>query len=156
MKLIRLVLVLVIAAVSLNAFAQQNKKYVKATEMYLYGMGYSLSDSVAYFTEVLAVDGSWYEKKTGFLYARNEYSAQLRTCLEGRDVKLPFTVISFNKKRPKLEKDYLKMAEKLLKEGYVIKHIPGSEFRFDGVEYVAPEEEQVEQKPVKQKKAKKK
>lgn len=143
MKYLRIIVFVIASVMAMGAAAQ--KKYVEVQEMYLYGLGYALDDSVAYVTAVMPVKGVWKQKGTNFLYARNEYSRQYADCLKAKDVSQPMTVVSYGKTRAQAEKKFLKMIKKVTKDGYQVRHVSENEFAFKCVEYIAPE---VEGEPV--------
>lgn len=121
-----------------GAFAQK-KKIVKVPEMYMYGVGYMLSDSTVYLTEIMPVKDAYEQKANKFLYARNEYSYEFRDYLQKTDVKDPMVAVAFNKKRAKLEKKFLKLKKKLSKDNVLIKYVPATEFSFHAIEYAEAE-----------------
>lgn len=54
----------------------------KTTTIYMFGVGAAFGDSVVYITDVNRVDSVVYEKKTGYLKNRADYSMQLKEYLE--------------------------------------------------------------------------
>ena len=150
------ILTLIIACtLGIAAMAQEKSDWKKPAEMYIYGFASSLSDSTAYATAVLPLEGCSIKKGNGFLYARNEYSYQLRDYLEQMGFKNPVVAVCFNKNKQKLEKKFMKMMSKNIKSGILLKHLSKEEFNFVGVEYVAPEYVSDETAPVVEKKSKK-
>lgn len=111
------------------------KIYVPAKEMYVYGVVYSLTDSVAYLTDVMQVADAYKQKKTKFLYARNEYSAQLEKYMKSANVDRPTVITMFDEKRAALEKKYTKMKARLQKDGYLVKNVTAVDFQYKGVPY---------------------
>lgn len=142
MKKILFIITVLMCMGGLKANAQ---KMEKLPEAYLFSMATSLTDSVAYVSEVIALDNAWHNKVNGFLYSRDEYSTQFRNYIEKQGVSHPMTAVSFALKREKAEKKLLKMKTKLQKKGYLIKVVPRTEFAFKAVEYVAPESTQNEE-----------
>lgn len=124
-----------------DGFAQKPEKMMKAVEAYIYGVVFDLKDSVVYFTEVKPLENAWYNKANNFLYARSEYSIQLRDYATKIGVKDPTAFVSFEYKRNKIEKKYLRMRTKMQKDGYLIKYISAPDFVFRTIEYVALEAE---------------
>lgn len=111
------------------------KMYVPAKEMYVYGVVYSLTDSVAYITDVAQVTDAYKQKKTKFLYARNEYSAQLEKYIKSVNVERPTVITVFDEARTVLEKKYTKMKARLQKDGYLVKNVSSVDFQYKGVPY---------------------
>lgn len=139
MKKILFIITVLICVGSLKASAQ---KMEKMPEAYLFSMATSLTDSVAYVSEVIALDNAWHDKTNGFLYSRDEYSTQFRNYVEKQGVSHPMAATTFNVKREKAEKKLLKMKSKLQKKGYLIKVVSRTDFAYKAVEYAAPEQEQ--------------
>lgn len=134
----RIIILLVLAMVCLNVCAQKEDRYVKAGEMYMFGVSYSVEDSAVYLTDIKPVANTWVDSSNGFLYARNEYSGQLADFIKLMEPKNYVSVVSYATNRKKLEKKYAKMRQKFQKDNFMVKYIAGN-FNFDAIEYSAPE-----------------
>lgn len=87
----------------------------KKCTVYMYGIGASFTDSVAYITEVQPVEPAYIETSTGFLYDRSLYALQLRNLLEEQyGIKDPTCVVFFSKKKRSMERSREK-----IKKGYI-------------------------------------
>lgn len=130
------------------------QKIVPVEEMYIYGVAFNPVDSVVYITEMQPLQNVHLTKKTGFLYARNEYSNQLSEFMSS-DGKLHMTVaVSYARDRKKAEKKYLKQKQKFQKGKYLIKYISLADFKFEPAAY--DEQQQTEEvTPAKKDKKKK-
>ena len=109
------------------AFAQKAK--IKQ-DVNIFGVAISVTDSVVIMTDLQLLENVEMEKKTKFLSDREEYSRQLSDYIkksgEGRMV----TLVSYNLKKDKLEKRYLKIKQRYIKDGYVVKYITRDSFVF--------------------------
>ena len=106
---------------------EAKKKIV--TEVYVFGVSLSFTDSVAYFTEIQHIDGAIIEDK--MLPNRHLYSYELKDYMsyeEGKPGRTSF--IYFSDKRSKLEKKELKVRKKLLYNGEKTVRYLGSKFKF--------------------------
>lgn len=106
---------------------EAKKKIV--TEVYVFGVSLSFTDSVAYFTEIQHIDGAIIEDK--MLPNRHLYSYELKDYMsyeEGKPGRTSF--IYFSDKRSKLEKKELKVRKRLLYDGEKIVRYLGSKFKF--------------------------
>lgn len=150
----KIIIMLVLMCISTaDAMAQ---KYQLAKELYLFGTAFSLTDSTVYVTDIQPVENAYLQKRTKFLYARNEYSIQLSSHLKGtKTIEHPTTSVSFAKKQKKIDKKMAKLKKKLNKDGYLIKVIPVADFKFKGIAYSEPEVEETAPLTKEEKKAKK-
>lgn len=135
-------------AYSLHANAANDSKKT----VYVFGFSASFNDSTVYFTDIQQLDGVYVGKKTHFLADRDVYSVQLRDFLSERGETNRVCVISFAEKRKDVEKKYVKLKKKYLKDGvYDVKYLAANDFMFKVVE-----SEEVEQEPQKVEKKKEK
>ena len=107
---------------------KETKKKI-VTEVYVFGVSLSFTDSVAYFTEIQHIDGAIIEDK--MLPNRHLYSYELKDYMsyeEGKPGRTSF--IYFSDKRSKLEKMELKVRKKLLYNGEKTVRYLGSKFKF--------------------------
>lgn len=108
----------------------------KPTKVYAYGFSASFNDSTVYFTDIMEIDSAWTDSKTNFLYARDSYSYQLKSYLQGQGVDSPTCIVSFDKSRKKAEKKFLKLQRKYTdkkKDSYIVKYIATTDFKFEPV-----------------------
>ena len=104
------------------------KKKVK-TEVYMFGVSLSFTDSVVYFTEIQHMEGAIIENK--LLPNRHLYAYELKDYMsyeEGKPGRTSF--IYFSDKRSKLEKKELKIRKRLLYNGEKTVRYLGSKFKF--------------------------
>ena len=107
---------------------KEAKKKIQ-TEVYVFGVSLSFTDSVAYFTEIQQIDGAIIEDK--MLPNRHLYAYELKDYMsyeEGKPGRTSF--IYFADKRSKLEKKELKVRKKLLYDGEKIVRYLGCKFKF--------------------------
>ena len=113
-----------------SAFAEKAK--IK-TDISIFGVAISISDSVVYMTDMQGIGKVTVEKKTKFLVDRREYSNQLSEYISRTGDGRMTTLVSYNLKKKKAEKRYLKIKERFIKDGYVVKYITKEEFAFTPV-----------------------
>ena len=113
-----------------GAFAEKAK--IK-TDISILGVAISISDSVVYMTDMQEIGKVTVEKKTKFLVDRREYSNQLSEYISRTGDGRMTTLVSYNLKKKKAEKRYLKIKERFIKDGYVVKYITKEEFAFTPV-----------------------
>ena len=114
-----------------GAFAEKAK--IK-TDISIFGVAISVSDSVVYMTDMQEIGKVTVEKKTKFLVDRREYSNQLSEYISRTGDGRMTTLVSYNLKKKKAEKRYLKIKERFIKDGYVVKYITKEEFAFTSVQ----------------------
>ena len=114
-----------------GAFAEKAK--IK-TDISIFGVAISASDSVVYMTDMQEIGKVTVEKKTKFLVNRPEYSNQLSEYISRTGDGRMTTLVSYNLKKKKAEKRYLKIKERFIKDGYVVKYITKEEFAFTPVQ----------------------
>ena len=107
---------------------KESKKKV-VTDVYVWGVSLSFSDSIVYFTEIQHVDGAVIEDK--FLPNRHMYSYELKDYMsfeEGMPGRTSF--IYFSDKRSDLEKKEQKVKKKLVeRQGKTVRYL-GEKFKF--------------------------
>lgn len=114
----------------------------KRTRLYVYGFATSFNDSTAYLTEIHELDSAWVDKKTGFLYSRDNYSYQLRDYLKNNGVNFPTCITTYAKDKKKIEKKYAKLKKLYTeKKKYELKYILLSDFKY---RHITPEEADME------------
>lgn len=128
----KIYILILLSLLTLNVSAQKIKK---ANSLYIYGIAFNPMDSVAYLTEIQPAAGAYVTKKTGFLYARNEYSQQLKSYITKLDVKNVTTAVSYATSEKKILKKYTSQKKKLAKDNILIKYIDTSNFKFNPVAY---------------------
>jgi hypothetical protein len=135
-----LVLTLVLAATATTAEA----KKIQAEHMYIFGFAASFNDSTIYITDIQDVKGAWYDTKSGFLLARDNYSYQLKEYLaeqKGQPNRVCLVMFATNKK--KAEKKYLKLKKKYMnKDGVIpgVQYLTENDFKFNAVDMSTGEE----------------
>ena len=131
-KIFSILFILCLVMPSLSFAKGGKKKEAKkkiVTEVYVFGVSLSFTDSVAYFTEIQHIDGAIIEDK--MLPNRHLYSYELKDYMsyeEGKPGRTSF--IYFSDKRSKLEKKELKVRKRLLYDGEKIVRYLGSKFKF--------------------------
>ena len=131
-KIFSILFILCLLVPSLSFAKGGKKKETKkkiVTEVYVFGVSLSFTDSVAYFTEIQHIDGAIIEDK--MLPNRHLYSYELKDYMsyeEGKPGRTSF--IYFSDKRSKLEKKELKVRKRLLYDGEKIVRYLGSKFKF--------------------------
>lgn len=131
-KIFSILFILCLLVPSLSFAKGGKKKETKkkiVTEVYVFGVSLSFTDSVAYFTEIQHIDGAIIEDK--MLPNRHLYSYELKDYMsyeEGKPGRTSF--VYFSDKRSKLEKKELKVRKRLLYDGEKIVRYLGSKFKF--------------------------
>ncbi len=108
---------------------------VYPTPIYIYGFSLSFNDSTVYITDIMTLDSAWIESKNNFLYARSSYAYQLKNHLTDQGVLNPTCVVSYDLKRKKAEKKYVKLKNRYLKKNnfFTVKYVPITDFCFTAV-----------------------
>ncbi|MBP5195826.1 MAG: hypothetical protein J6035_00255 [Bacteroidaceae bacterium] len=104
----------------------------KPCTVYMFGVGVSFTDSIAYLTEVHPVTPAYIETSTGFLYDRSLYALQLKNLLEEK-YHLPNTtcVVFFSKSKKKSERKREKVRNGYLgSEAVTVMRMPKEIFTF--------------------------
>ena len=132
MKKIFSILVVLCLVVPSLSFAKDGKEEVKKkvkTEVYMFGVSLSFTDSVVYFTEIQHMEGAIIENN--MLPNRHLYAYELKDYMSYEEDKPGRTsFIYFSDKRSKLEKKELKVRKRLLYDGEKIVRYLGSKFKF--------------------------
>lgn len=110
-----------------------DKSFVEAGRIYLYGVAMSPTDSIVYMTDELYLDSMVMDRKTKFLFGRERLSKQLATHMAGRGESNYVCSITFAKTVKNIDKLYARQAKILRKQGYLIKNVGQEEFRFERV-----------------------
>ena len=131
----RLLLVSLFLVAVYEGFAYEPLK----RRIYMFGFAASFTDSIAYITDVQAIDSA-YVHYNGFLADRTLYAAQLNVYLQSHLKKKDMTcVVYFNKNKSKLEKKYLRVKKKYTSaHGIPITPLGRDRFHFTREEWVEP------------------
>ena len=107
---------------------KERKKKVQ-TEVYVWGVSLSFSDSVVYFTEIQHIEGAIIEDK--LLPNRHLYAYELKDYMSYEE-NMPgrTSFIYFSDKRSKLEKKEQKVKKRLVKGGEKTVRYLGARFKF--------------------------
>ena len=114
------------------SFAKDGKEEVKKkvkTEVYMFGVSLSFTDSVVYFTEIQHMEGAIIENN--MLPNRHLYAYELKDYMsyeEGKPGRTSF--IYFSDKRAKLVKKEQKIKKKLIEENEKTVRYLGDKFKF--------------------------
>ena len=131
-KIISILFILCLAVPSLSFAKDDKKKETKKkieTEVYVWGVSLSFSDSIVYFTEIQHVEGAIIEDK--LLPNRHLYAYELKDYMsyeEGMPGRTSF--IYFSDKRSKLEKKEQKVKKRLVEGGEKTVRYLGDRFKF--------------------------
>lgn len=115
--------------------ALQSFAIERPTTLYVYGFSASFNDSTVYLTEIQQLDSAWVNKRTGFLYSRENYSYQLKTYLLNQGVVNPTCIISFAKTRKEIEKKYESLKKRYMKNAgsFIVKTLSPQDFKFEAI-----------------------
>ena len=107
---------------------KERKKKVQ-TEVYVWGVSLSFSDSVVYFTEIQHIEGAIIEDK--LLPNRHLYAYELKDYMSYEE-NMPgrTSFIYFSDKRSKLEKKEQKVKKRLVESGEKTVRYLGDRFKF--------------------------
>ena len=117
---------LLVALFAVSAVSAKDKKDV----VYLLGVSISYSDSTAYFTEIMPIEGVSLVGKAKALPDRQHYAYELKDYMnlqEGMPNRT--SVIFFSKKRSKMQKVEAKVKKRLLRGGKDVRYL-GDKFKF--------------------------
>ena len=124
------ILCLVIPSLSFakDGKTKERKKKVQ-TEVYVWGVSLSFSDSVVYFTEIQRIEGAIIEDK--LLPNRHLYAYELKDYMSYEE-NMPgrTSFIYFSDKRSKLEKKEQKVKKRLVEGGEKTVRYLGDRFKF--------------------------
>ncbi len=131
-KIFSILFILCLVVPSLSFAKDGKKKEAKRkvkTEVYMFGVSLSFTDSVAYFTEIQHIEGAIIENN--MLPNRHLYAYELKDYMSYNEDKPGRTsFIYFSDKRSKLEKKELKVRKKLLYNSEKTVRYLGSKFKF--------------------------
>jgi len=103
-------------------------------KLFIFGFVSSFNDSTVYFTTIHETDSAWIDKKTKFLYSRDNYSYQLRNFMREQGVENPTCVTIYAQTRKKIEKKYSSLLKRYQKNGfYTIKYVTPTEFVYNTI-----------------------
>ncbi len=130
-KALLILLLMLVAAVGIARDKKEGKntKEIKEVPVYIWGASISFSDSVVYFTEIQELGAMVLEN--GFLPHRQYYAYELKDYMNFNE-NMPgrISVIYFDEKRSKLEKQEQKIKKRLVeKEGLTVRYL-GDKFKF--------------------------
>lgn len=128
-KALLILLLMLVATVGIARDKKESKKEIKEVPVYIWGASISFSDSVVYFTEIQELGAMVLEN--GFLPHRQYYAYELKDYMNFNE-NMPgrISVIYFDEKRSKLEKQEQKIKKRLVeKEGLTVRYI-GDKFKF--------------------------
>lgn len=113
--------------------------------VYVYGVSFSLNDSIVYFTSVQKLDSVYLKGKFNYLRGRAGYANQLRSFFKNKLNRDNTTnVVMSDVDKVKLEKRFLKMknhftyigkGKKQRLSGYDIRYLAESEFQFELIDF---------------------
>ncbi len=133
---------LMILLVAFAACVATQAQEAKLQRVYIFGFAASLSDSLAFQTDIQVLDSA-YVYRNGFLADRTQYSAQLQQKVQqmtGRENMV--CAVYFAKKKDKLEKRYMKLKRRYARDhAVVVQPLNSDEFRFRNVEFLQIQEE---------------
>ena len=131
-KIFSILFILCLVMPSLTFANDGKKKDAKKkiqTEVYVWGVSLSFSDSIVYFTEIQRVEGAIIEDK--LLPNRHLYAYELKDYMsyeEGKPGRTSF--IYFSDKRSKLEKKEQKVKKRFVEGGEKTVRYLGDKFKF--------------------------
>lgn len=134
-KILTILLFLGLGIMSVSA-----QRIVPAKEIFIYGVGFNPMDSVVYMTDIQPLNGTFKNKKNGFLFARSEYSAKLKEHISSLGARDITTSVTYAETPKAALKKYNRLKKKFAKDKSIIKYITTSGFQFSAVAY-EPEEE---------------
>ena len=105
--------------------------------VYMFGFAASFTDSIAYQTDIQALDSTWLEGKSDFLVDRALYSLQLQYFVESQLKNTnSICTVFYNKKYRKLQKTWMKVKKRYQNnEGLTLKQLTKQDFTFLPEEY---------------------
>lgn len=127
LKKILFIIMLLAMAVSVNA----KKKEAKDFTIYAYGVATSFNDTIAYMTDVIQIDGAYFDAGTKFIGGRHEYSVQLKEYMASQGKPDRMCAFFYSLKREKAEKAYVKLRKRLQTKGHnEVRQLTKSDFTF--------------------------
>ena len=114
------------------------KKSQAPQRVYMFGFAASFTDSLAFQTEIQAVDSVWL-LPNGFLVDRALYSLQLQYYVEGKGSTNSTATVFFAEKAYKLKKVWEKVRKRYAKaDGVSLTIVPQTDFQFRPEQYNEP------------------
>ncbi len=124
---------LAMATVCLNAMGKGPDK----KQVYAFGYGTCLGDSIVYISAIQVLEGAEFDKKTGFLNDRNIYSYQMEQGLRTYFNKHFTCAVFYSDNKAKLEKRYFSLKKQLGRDKAVrVEELPSATFRFTAIPVV--------------------
>ncbi|GEM_PF-2681 len=107
----------------------------KQKPLFMFGFAASFNDSTVYITDIQLLNDTYVDQKTGFLYNREDYSAQLRSHLQAQGEAHPTCITVYDDNRKNIEKKYLKLQKRYARGGkYKVNYIDNTAFNFKAQE----------------------
>ena len=141
----RYIKIVTIALILFGCIAPVSAKKKTENKVYMYGISFSLKDSVVYLTDIQQVDSAVVEGKYNYLYGRADYSYQLRNFMRDKlNRNYTTNVVISDVTKEGIDKRYLKTrkhftyvgkGKKQRRASYDLRYIGSSEFRFEHVLY---------------------
>jgi len=132
-KLLLFAVLVALLPLTLDSAKKPEKKRV-----YMFGFAASFTDSLAFQTEIQAVDSVWL-LPNGFLVDRALYSLQLQYYVEGKGSTNSTATVFFAEKAYKLKKVWEKVRKRYEKaDGVSLTIVPQTDFQFRPEQYNEP------------------
>lgn len=115
-----------------NPGDDEKKEKSKTSSIYMFGIGAAFGDSIVYVTDVNRVDSVVYDKKTGYLKDRANYSIQLKDYLENKlGLEKRTCAVFYSDNKAKIDKKHQKLL-KTYSSGSTssVKKLSVDEFRY--------------------------
>ncbi len=123
--------------------------------VYMFGFAASFTDTVAFITDIQLLDSAYFEKKSGFLVDRTQYSQQVADALEKMGHTNMTCSVFYSRKKKDIEKQYVKLRRRYLSSNNITMLPMGNDvFQFQYVEYIEPIAMEQPEKPDKKDKPK--
>lgn len=129
--------ILLLAGSIMCGLSANAQKRAVVKPQYIFGFAISMTDSVAYITEVQRVDSAWVETAHGYLVDRALYSLQLQYYLEqSENAKNTVCSVFFNRNPRKMQRLWARMKRRYAKaKNLRFIEVPKSSFAFTAEEY---------------------
>ena len=121
----KLFLIFALLFVALMGIRAEEKKGV-----YIFGVSYTFSDSIVYFTEIQYFDDLQLEEKTKFSPFRQHYSYELKDFMSKEGMPGRISAIYFSEKESAIKKKEAKLKKRLEKKDNKVVRYIGSKFEF--------------------------
>lgn len=134
-------LALLLAMIAAVCLPTESVAKPKKSKVYIFGLSINFTDSVTYITDIQTLPEGYIESRNGFLYDRSIYSQQLQVWVEHAKQQPNTTcMVFFNTNRDKLEKKFLKIRQKYMKDTSTnLRHLDSGEFKFIQLEWTEHE-----------------